>query len=64
MVGTNPTPAGDVSRAVARWQALRNGGNSYGSDRMAATLRELGLAHVAQHPTVPGGPVLVVGRRP
>jgi SAM-dependent methyltransferase len=64
VVGTNPTPPGELATAVARWNAIRNGGNSLDSNRMASTLRELGLSDVDQRPTVPGGPILVVGRRP
>ena len=64
VAGTNPAPSGELAAAVARWQAIRNGGNSLDADRMATTLRDLGLAHVDQRPTAPGGPVLVVGERP
>jgi SAM-dependent methyltransferase len=64
VVGTNPTPTGDLAAAVARWNAIRNGGNSLDSNRMAETMAQLGLVEVAQRPTVPGGPILVTGQRP
>lgn len=63
VAGTNPAPSGQLAVAVARWQAIRNGGNFFNSDHVAVTLRELGLGDVEQRPTVPGGPVLVVGQR-
>jgi protein-L-isoaspartate O-methyltransferase len=64
VAGTNPAPSGELAAAVARWNAIRNGGNSLDSNRIASALRELGLRDVDQHPTVPGGPILVVGQRP
>jgi SAM-dependent methyltransferase len=64
MAGTNPPPAGPLAAAVARWNAARNGGNALTSDDVAARLRDLGLGHVDQRPTVPGGPILVIGQRP
>lgn len=64
VVGTNPTPDGELAGAVARWNAVRNGGNSFDADLMAAALGERGLVEIGQRPTVPGGPILVVGRRP
>jgi predicted O-methyltransferase YrrM len=64
VVGTNPTPSGELATAVARWNAVRNGGNSLDSSRIALRLRELGLRNVDQRPTVPGGPILVVGQHP
>jgi predicted O-methyltransferase YrrM len=63
VAGTNPAPSGELAAAVARWNAIRNGGNSLDSNRMAATLREFSLGDVDQRPTAPGGPILVVGRR-
>jgi len=64
VVGTNPAPSGELAAAVARWNASRNGGSTSNADPMASTLRELGLSSVDQRPTVPGGPILVVGQRP
>lgn len=64
VAGTNATPSGALAAAVGRWNAVRTEGNALGSDRIAAILRGLGLRDVAQQPTGPGGPVLVVGRRP
>jgi predicted O-methyltransferase YrrM len=64
VAGTNPAPGSELAAAVARWNAIRNGGNSLDSDRMASRLRALGLGHVDQRPTVPGGPILVVGQHP
>lgn len=63
VAGTNPAPPGELAAAVARWNAARNGGNSANSASVASTLREFGLEEVGQHPTVPGGPILVAGRR-
>ncbi|MCO1595087.1 class I SAM-dependent methyltransferase [Micromonospora sp. RHAY321] len=64
VVGTNP-PAGDPLRAaVDRWNAVRNGGNAYDTDRMAQVLADAGLDDVRRYPTVPGGPVLVAAHRP
>ncbi|RLP98418.1 cyclopropane-fatty-acyl-phospholipid synthase family protein [Micromonospora sp. CV4] len=64
VTGTNP-PAGDPLRAaVDRWNAVRNGGNTYDTDRMAQVLAAAGLDDVRRFPTVPGGPVLVAARRP
>jgi SAM-dependent methyltransferase len=64
VAGTNPAPSGELAAAVARWKAVRNGGNCLDSNRLASALRALGLGDVGQHPTVPGGPILVVGQRP
>ena len=33
-------------------------------DAVAARLRDPGLGHIGQRPTVPGGPILVIGQRP
>ena len=63
VAGTNPAPAGPLAAAVARWNAARNGGSALDGEAMAARVRELGLGSVGQHPTVPGGPILVTGRR-
>ncbi|PWR07769.1 SAM-dependent methyltransferase [Micromonospora acroterricola] len=64
VVGTNP-PAGDPLRAaVAAWNAVRNGGNAYDTDRMADVLTAAGLDDVRRFPTVPGGPVLLAARHP
>jgi predicted O-methyltransferase YrrM len=64
VAGTNPTAPTGLAAAVARWNAVRNKGNSLDADHMASALRDLGLRDVDRHPTVPGGPILVVGRRP
>jgi SAM-dependent methyltransferase len=64
VAGTNP-PAGDPLRAaVGRWNAVRNGGNTFDADRMAQVLAGAGLGDVRRYPTVPGGPVLVAAHRP
>ena len=63
VVGTNPPPGDDVGRAVARWVAALNGGSATDAPAMAGALVARGLSDVAAHPTVPGGPVLVAGRR-
>ncbi|HEX6452040.1 MAG TPA: hypothetical protein VF060_21590 [Trebonia sp.] len=63
-MGTSPAPSGELAAAVARWNASRNGGSAADAGRMVSTLRELGLSSVDQRPTVPGGPILVVGQRP
>ena len=62
VAGTNPAPASPLAAAVAQWNAARNGGNALDADTVAARLGELGLGHVGQRPTVPGGPVLVTGQ--
>ncbi|MDX3072748.1 class I SAM-dependent methyltransferase [Streptomyces sp. MI02-7b] len=59
----SPSPDG-LRRAVGRWNAARNGGSAYDADRMAEVLAARGLQDVRRFPTVPGGPVLVAGRRP
>ncbi|WP_329459910.1 hypothetical protein [Streptomyces sp. NBC_01497] len=41
-----------------------NGGSALTSDRMAEALGALGFEDLRHIPTVPGGPVLVAGRRP
>ncbi|MFF0478839.1 SAM-dependent methyltransferase [Streptomyces sp. NPDC004284] len=62
VVGTNPAVSDPLRRAVAGWNAVRNGGNSYDTERMAETLTATGPAEVRRFPTVPGGPVLVAAR--
>jgi predicted O-methyltransferase YrrM len=64
VVGTNPPPSDQLAAAVARWQASRNGGSFVDSKTMGSKLRGLGLGDVDPRPTVPGGPILVVGQRP
>lgn len=63
VVGTNPTPSGQLATAVTQWNAIRNGGSAIDANTMASTLRGLGLEGIDQRPTVPGGPILVVGQR-
>ncbi|MEU3986690.1 class I SAM-dependent methyltransferase [Streptomyces sp. NPDC026672] len=63
VTGTNPAASDPLRQAVARWTAVRGGGNSYDTDRMAETLAAAGLNEVRRFPTVPGGPVLVAARR-
>lgn len=63
VVGTNPAASDPLRRAVAGWNAVRNGGNDVDADRMADALAAHGLADVRAFPTVPGGPVLVAARR-
>lgn len=63
VVGTNPAAPDPLRQAVAGWNAVRNGGNSYDTDRMTRTLTASGLEEARQFPTVPGGPVLVGARR-
>jgi precorrin-6B methylase 2 len=64
VAGTNPVPAEPLLAAVAQWTATRNGGSAVTADRMAEELGDLGFRDLRQIPTVPGGPVLVAGRRP
>ncbi len=64
VVGTDPAPAEPLRQAVAGWSAVRNGGNSYDTDRMTGTLTAAGLTDPRTFPTVPGGPVLVACHRP
>lgn len=61
--GMLPVPPGELAAAVARWKAVRNGGNCLGPDRMGAALRDAGLRNVARFPAAPGGAVLMVGQR-
>ncbi|WP_331764564.1 class I SAM-dependent methyltransferase [Streptomyces anthocyanicus] len=63
VVGTNPAAPDPLRQAVAGWNAVRNGGNSYDTDRMASRLTASGLVDTQRFPTVPGGPVLVAARR-
>ncbi|MEV4475301.1 class I SAM-dependent methyltransferase [Nonomuraea sp. NPDC049504] len=63
VVGTNPAPADGLRRAVAGWQSVRNGGNTYDADRTTEALTTYGLKDQQRFPTVPGGPVLVAARR-
>ncbi|MFF3606721.1 SAM-dependent methyltransferase [Streptomyces sp. NPDC002463] len=62
VVGTNPAVSDPLRRAVAGWNAVRNGGNSYDTERMAETLTATDPVEVRRFPTVPGGPVLVAAR--
>ncbi|MFJ8827493.1 class I SAM-dependent methyltransferase [Streptomyces sp. NPDC102467] len=64
VAGTNPAPHEPLLAAVANWNAVRNGGSALTSHRMAEALGDLGFEDLRQIPTVPGGPVLVAGRRP
>lgn len=63
VVGTNPAVPGPLRQAVAGWHAVRNGGNSYDTDRTADALTAAGLTETRRFPTMPGGPVLVAARR-
>lgn len=64
VAGTNPAATDPLRQAVGRWTAVRNGGNSYDTARTAQTFAAHGLEDIRTFPTVPGGPVLVAGRRP
>ncbi|MEO3813993.1 class I SAM-dependent methyltransferase [Sphaerisporangium sp. B11E5] len=64
VVGTNPASPDSLLRAVGRWTAVLHGGNSYDTERMAATLTASGLRETRRFPTVKGGPVLVAARSP
>jgi hypothetical protein len=64
VMGTIPAAPDPLRQAVAGWTAVRNGGNSYDTDRIAETLAVCGLEEVRRFPTVQGGPVLVAARRP
>ncbi|MET7571414.1 methyltransferase domain-containing protein [Streptomyces sp. NPDC005492] len=64
VAGTNPAPHEPLLAAVADWTAARNGGSTLTSPRMSQALGDLGFQDLRQIPTVPGGPVLVAGRRP
>jgi predicted O-methyltransferase YrrM len=63
IVGTNSAAPDPLRRAVAGWQAVRNGGNAYDADRMTTTLTAYGLQDEREFPTVPGGPMLVAAQR-
>lgn len=63
VAGTNPAEPEPLRRAVAGWHAVRNGGNSWDTDRVALALAAQGLDGERRFPTVPGGPVLVAARR-
>ena len=63
MAGTNPAPHEPLLAAVADWTAARNGGSTLTSHRMIEVLGDLGFQDLRRIPTVPGGPVLVAGRR-
>lgn len=63
VTGTNPPAADPVRRAVGRWNAVRNGGNSFDTDAVEASLSTCGLRDLRRFPTVPGGPILVAGQR-
>lgn len=63
VVGTNPAVPGPLRQAVAGWNAVRNGGNSYDTGRVADALAAAGLTDTQRFPTMPGGPVLVAARR-
>ncbi|SEO91895.1 class I SAM-dependent methyltransferase [Actinacidiphila rubida] len=62
VVGTNPAATDPLRRAVSGWNAVRNGGNSYDTERMTEILTAAGLTEAQRFPTVPGGPVLVAAR--
>jgi SAM-dependent methyltransferase len=62
VVGTQLAPSDPLRRAVAGWQAVRNGGNSYDTDRITRVLGASGLQDARQFRTTPGGPVLVAVR--
>lgn len=64
VAGTNPAPHEPLLAAVAEWTAARNGGSALTSHRMSQALGDLGFRDLREIPTVPGGPVLVAGRRP
>ncbi|MFE7752332.1 SAM-dependent methyltransferase [Streptomyces sp. NPDC057428] len=63
VVGRNPAAPEPLRQAVAGWNSVRNGGNSYDTDRVVQALAASGLAQAQRFPTVPGGPVLVAARR-
>ncbi|WP_051840457.1 SAM-dependent methyltransferase [Streptomyces sp. NRRL F-5126] len=63
VAGTNPEPREPLLAAVARWTATRNGGSAVTADRMAEELERIGFRDLRRILTVPGGPLLVVGRR-
>ncbi|GGM13849.1 hypothetical protein GCM10010129_67450 [Streptomyces fumigatiscleroticus] len=63
VAGTNPAVPEPLRQAVAGWNAVRNGGNSWDTDRVAHALAACGLGGETRFPTVPGGPVLVAARR-
>ncbi|MDI5964554.1 SAM-dependent methyltransferase [Streptantibioticus silvisoli] len=64
VAGTNAAPREPLLAAVAEWTAARNGGSALTSHRMSRALGDLGFQDLRRIPTVPGGPVLVAGRRP
>ncbi len=64
VAGTNATPADPLAAAVAAWQAARNGGSATDETAMRSRLAACGFDAVSARPTIPGGPILVLGRRP
>jgi SAM-dependent methyltransferase/AcrR family transcriptional regulator len=64
VVGTNPWPNDRLAATVAKWNAVRGGGNDYDTEAVAEALTAAGLGEQGTFPTVPGGPVLVAARRP
>lgn len=63
VMGTNPPAHDPLKRAVGRWTAALNGGSAYDCDEAAEVLTASGMHDVRRFPTVPGGPVLVAGRK-
>ncbi|MET7684214.1 methyltransferase domain-containing protein [Streptomyces sp. NPDC005423] len=64
VAGTNPAPHEPLLAAVADWTAARSGGSALTAPRMIEALGDLGFQDLREIPTVPGGPILVAGRRP
>jgi predicted O-methyltransferase YrrM len=64
VAATIPAPPDPLRRAVAAWTAVRNGGNSYDTDRIAQAFTAAGLEDARRFPTIPGGPVLLAVRKP
>jgi SAM-dependent methyltransferase len=58
------TDAAAGARAERDWLASLTGGNAETAPELEDRLRDAGFDALQQFPTVPGGPILVAGRRP
>jgi 2-polyprenyl-3-methyl-5-hydroxy-6-metoxy-1,4-benzoquinol methylase len=63
VAGTFPPATGPLQQAIARWNAMRNGGNNFGTDTVAGLMSSNELREIRQFPPLPLGTVLVAGQR-
>jgi SAM-dependent methyltransferase len=63
VAGTNSPATGPLQQAVGQWSAALSGGNNFDPAMVAGLMTARGLREIRRFPTVPGGPVLVAGRR-